>query len=1197
MKKFYPFLLLLSLLLGGVSGVQAVEITIADFDNLPIKYGSLSGSDTFVTDEVSGFAGLTIATSEGLTMGSTYVNGDYGNCLSLTTSDTNTHTITLTAPEGYVIVGYSIGASANTSHAQHTLTAEDGTSVKITSYGAVGQFQYLNSSGLSAQSTQLTLQTEKMGNTLYVAYMTVSVMREGNTITDLTALRNDKAYQLKCDRGWLSTYNGCLASTVKSALGLSAKDFAIISYRGNYYLYSIEDEKFVTYGNSTGPLNAIPEKATLTMTPLSDGEHFQLFVEGTCVNSSAGYNYGLVINSYTTLDAGNQYAIYESGDFDPTQALAQLYEYFHPYVLVSSITSGKYYRLHNFSYTSLSMDGYGSVVSGVANADDNYAQVWQFTKSGSAYTIKNALTGEYIQNNTANSTQFKTGSSANAFTLSTGTYYDDTYFLFSPYLHCAATQSYKVVYWWDHYSEPSRWFLEEVTMTEEDFEKIAEAQSAVNNASSYTSSLSTFFSDYACTVLRSQYAGMTDDQLRSAMSSLPSALQEMAVRVKNDTWNADATWNRYEKDFRIHAYDIFSNCRLWSSITNIGPFAHLFHPTGIQAQAGDVIYIFVDSDVKDSSATLEVELVKGIDRTGTTMTLQRGCNALYVSSECELFISYLLNDVDKSCNDYPDIKVHIEGGTCNGCFDMRGHGHTNADWEWMKQNMFSGTYLHVKGNSTMLNTYRERVVDPSNSQNVEGIMNIFDYVFDNLESLAGCDKWKQTGRYKMMVNNFDSSSGNPYWSAGAYGYAQPGIYYNGIFNFNNLTNVGTDGGSIWVIEHELGHGHQTPINTAGMTESSNNSLAQCVNFLTTTSARGQELFATTRSSRGAGVDGLINHFNNCDGYSWIDYSGNRSSANGYSDLWISNKMFFQLWLYFDYMGHYVREGETSNSGFDFMSDLYDALRADPVVKSRDSSNPAAATDDYLKVAKYAAQITQTDLSEFFEAWGFWKTAPTVSVENDLPDAYTWYYGDYGNFYVQTSEAYVETIRSAMQQYAKKGGNIMFLDDRCKGSTLATYNNATPESFGETGYYETYDAKITQAYEFTISGTTVTLTGGQGAVGFKVYDANGNLVAISNTLSFTVNSAVAAGLKDGTYTIVAAQGDGVDYAMGQCASQVGDVNRDGSITIADVTALVNIILGKDAENLYDHVAADVNCDGGITIADVTALVNLILGKTN
>ena len=62
-------------------------------------------------------------------------------------------------------------------------------------------------------------------------------------------------------------------------------------------------------------------------------------------------------------------------------------------------------------------------------------------------------------------------------------------------------------------------------------------------------------------------------------------------------------------------------------------------------------------------------------------------------------------------------------------------------------------------------------------------------------------------------------------------------------------------------------------------------------------------------------------------------------------------------------------------------------------------------------------------------------------------------------------------------------------------------------------------------------------------------------------------------------------------------KLGDVNKDNSITIADVTALVNIILGKDSEEpyQYDQRAADVNKDNTITIADVTALVNIILGK--
>ena len=62
---------------------------------------------------------------------------------------------------------------------------------------------------------------------------------------------------------------------------------------------------------------------------------------------------------------------------------------------------------------------------------------------------------------------------------------------------------------------------------------------------------------------------------------------------------------------------------------------------------------------------------------------------------------------------------------------------------------------------------------------------------------------------------------------------------------------------------------------------------------------------------------------------------------------------------------------------------------------------------------------------------------------------------------------------------------------------------------------------------------------------------------------------------------------------------GDVNRDREVTIADLTALVNILLGKATEendsDRYDFEAADVNGNGERTVADVTALVNILLGK--
>ena len=55
---------------------------------------------------------------------------------------------------------------------------------------------------------------------------------------------------------------------------------------------------------------------------------------------------------------------------------------------------------------------------------------------------------------------------------------------------------------------------------------------------------------------------------------------------------------------------------------------------------------------------------------------------------------------------------------------------------------------------------------------------------------------------------------------------------------------------------------------------------------------------------------------------------------------------------------------------------------------------------------------------------------------------------------------------------------------------------------------------------------------------------------------------------------------------------GDVNGDGSVNIADVTSLIDYLLGSELDT-FDAVAADVNGDGSINISDVTSLIDLLL----
>ena len=58
------------------------------------------------------------------------------------------------------------------------------------------------------------------------------------------------------------------------------------------------------------------------------------------------------------------------------------------------------------------------------------------------------------------------------------------------------------------------------------------------------------------------------------------------------------------------------------------------------------------------------------------------------------------------------------------------------------------------------------------------------------------------------------------------------------------------------------------------------------------------------------------------------------------------------------------------------------------------------------------------------------------------------------------------------------------------------------------------------------------------------------------------------------------------------AMLGDVNMDNSVTIADVTALIDYLLNQDSTGI-SLSNADINQDENVTIADVTALIDMLL----
>ena len=135
----------------------------------------------------------------------------------------------------------------------------------------------------------------------------------------------------------------------------------------------------------------------------------------------------------------------------------------------------------------------------------------------------------------------------------------------------------------------------------------------------------------------------------------------------------------------------------------------------------------------------------------------------------------------------------------------------------------------------------------------------------------------------------------------------------------------------------------------------------------------------------------------------------------------------------------------------------------------------------------------------------------------------------------------------MQSYENKAPGIMFINDVAEltpirsdaevlkfapnlaGQTIGYFDELAKTAAGCTGHYTHYGVNEANNLEFTLDGTKVTITG-SGAVGYKIYDASGELVWISYWNSFNTNEAIAAGIANGTYSLVASLGDDTDLLL-------------------------------------------------------------------
>lgn len=795
---------------------------------------------------------------------------------------------------------------------------------------------------------------------------------------------------------------------------------------------------------------------------------------------------------------------------------------------VGELNDGSYYRLISTNYNRYATEVSGNVQSIALNAD-NFSQYWKMVKSGSGWAIQNVVSQKYIQIQGSTSNPYQTGSSkATLYPRRTNDKWEYKWVIANSNggnvgMHTASSQSYNVVNWGTD-ADASVWAFQEVELSEEDIEKargsLKEYEELVKNIDTYQTSLDNLFTDKACTTLKSDIQSLTDEQLaaNADFAALAPDMKEMVLKVKNEKWqkftNTKTNYTAdYEKFFRIADYKIYSNYSEMCSRSNFemsNAFGRLSNPTGIVANPGDILYIYVDQAPKDECTlcieSITTDGVSGNHPTGTQSEgLKQGLNLFTFSQQSLIYVFYQLNNTKKYLADYPDIKIHIEGGQLNGYWDAT-RGMTNADWALLQQDLLQAPFLNLKTERLVFQMDAD-LVKSAEPKEMEGLMRIWNTICANEDRYMGVEDFE--GRYNNIWNVFSGASS--YMHSSTYGTWYTETTIPTVMNYNQMRQAG----SIWGPSHEIGHNHQGSICVCGTTESSNNLFSNINTY--------EQGIQTTRRQLP------------CDNFAAL-YEGTPWVGRG---IWNTTSMFFQLYLYFHAMHH----------DDNFYPNLFRMMRKNPLEKrsgwdstteftadgkTTTGANKCYGSKDYLHLAKMICDVAQADLSEFFESYGMF-----VPVQN-------FHVGDYADYLVTTTQSDIDAAKKYMQKWPKKLGNLIFIDDHISPMKDADSNNkfeGQPASsgkktnntsqhdelknglpVGDAGDYELFDGHTeydTNNDYCTISSNTISFKG-TGYIGHKFYDTNGNLVWATNAKSITMPTGLAKRIQEGEVTVVAAE---------------------------------------------------------------------------
>ena len=533
------------------------------------------------------------------------------------------------------------------------------------------------------------------------------------------------------------------------------------------------------------------------------------------------------------------------------------------------------------------------------------------------------------------------------------------------------------------------------------------------------------------------------------------------------------TYNESEKEFRIHSYEPYSDNHINLQLVT-QYYTAMDNPTGIEVQEGKDILVCVDQIPAGQSVSLAVygeESEFGPNYGGggqnesyeQNTPLQPGVNTIRIQ---KTGMAYVMNTAASLSKSSKPVKVHI----LPGCGQVQGYFDPSFQSDERYQELLSRCsykYFVVKGTKCMFlfHTNQLRTDFP---KSIRGGIEAWDNLVKWELELMGLDKHPEFNNHMMAVTN-----------------TNPDIYMNATnrrvqFNANTINWIcdpeslkiaGEGAGvcNIWGPAHEMGHVNQMAINWRGCTESSNNVFSNYANM----KLSGDDYYKT-RWSRGAKLERLAADY--VQGKPWV-LLGSSDHMNEDTDLHM--RMNWQLWNYFQNCGYKK----------DFFPALFEYFRNGHQLPNADGPKYGRSEDlgtAQLEYYEACCVVSGMDLTDFFDAWGFFRTVDTQ-------------YEQYGKAYYGVTTAMINASKARVRDMnLPKAGPLQYLEDRL------TFGG---EKYADMGYWELFKnkTKIAGTPKASVNGNKVTLSDYDGVVAIEVRNGtseSGELLYFANVSSFT-----------------------------------------------------------------------------------------------